>query len=327
MFKRILVPLDGSPLAECALPYARALAAASGATLALLTVVPPMQLISDYAIPYDASLEAAQLAAAGAALDVKAQSLRGTGVHVTTDITVGHAASEILRYAEENGIDCVVMATHGRGGAFHWAFGSVSRKVLTAATVPTLVVRAQDAPAHRETAATIGRILVPLDGSERAETVLPLVTELARSFGATVTLARVVPFPGGIYFGSPYAPMVAAETFDQSMDQSREAARAYLHAVAEQLRAAGITAETVIQDGDATNRLLALLDARPFDLVVMATHGRTGISRFVLGSVAERMIESSHTPVVLVRSLKATAAPASELVTVGKVSDAANATR
>jgi nucleotide-binding universal stress UspA family protein len=92
-------------------------------------------------------------------------------------------------------------------------------------------------------------------------------------------------------------------------------------------RAAGIAVETVTKDGDATARLLALLDARPFDLVVMATHGRTGIPRFVLGSVAERMIESSHTPVVLVRSLSAAATPEPDLVTVGKMPNAANATR
>ena len=327
MFNRILVPLDGSPLAESAFPYAVALAAASDASVTLLTVVQPMQLISDYYIPYDASLEAAQLASAGESLDIVAQTLRRAGVRVTTDVTVGSAADQILRYTEEYGIDCIVMATHGRGGAFHWAFGSVARKVLTAATVPTLVVRAKEAPTHPDLAAKIESILVPLDGSERAEAVLPLVKELARSFGATVTIAEIIPFPGGIYFASPYAPLVAAETFDQSMEESREAAKVYLQMVAERFRAAGITAETVTQDGDATSRLLGLLDAREFDLVVMATHGRTGIARFVMGSVAERMIEASGTPVLLFRSLKATTKAEPELVTAGKVPDAANTAR
>src|SRR4051794_24215266 len=139
MFNRILVPLDGSPLAESALPYALSLAAASDASLTLLTVVQPMQLISDYNIPYNASFEATELAAAGAALDMTADCLRHAGARVMTGVTVGSAADQILRYTEENGIDCIVMATHGRGGAFHWAFGSVARKVITAATVPTLV--------------------------------------------------------------------------------------------------------------------------------------------------------------------------------------------
>jgi nucleotide-binding universal stress UspA family protein len=326
MFNRILVPLDGSPLAASTLPYALSLAAASDASLTLLTVVQPMQLLSDNYIPYDASLEATQLAAAGAALDVMADSLRHAGARVTTGVTVGSAADQILRYTEENGIDCIAMATHGRGGAFHWAFGSVARKVLTSASVPTLVVRAKDAPAHPATAAKIGRILLPLDGSERAESVLPLVTDLARSFGATVTLARIVPFPGGIYFGSPYAPMVAAETFDDTMARDRDAAKAYLQMVADRLRAAGVAAETVIQDGDATSRLLRLLADTQFDLVVMATHGRTGIPRFVLGSVAERMIEASQTPVLLVRSLQAIAKPDLDRVVVGQI-DATNATR
>lgn len=326
MFDRILVPLDGSPLAEGALPYAITLAAASDASLTLLTVVQPMQLISDYYIPYDASLEAEQLAAAGGALDATADALRRAGARVTTAVTVGSAADQILRYSEENGIEGIVMATHGRGGAFHWAFGSVARKVLTAATVPTLVVRAKETAAHPYAAAPWRRILVPLDGSERAEAVLPLATDLAKRCGAAVTLARIVTFPGGIYFASPYAPMVAAETFDDEMAQDREAAKTYLRTVADRLHAAGVAVETVTQDGDATSRLLGLLDAQPFDLVVMATHGRTGIPRFVMGSVAERMIEASGTPVLLVRTLRPITKPEPDLVTVGKI-NAANAAR
>jgi nucleotide-binding universal stress UspA family protein len=326
MFNHILVPLDGSPLAASALPYALSLAAASDASLTLLTVVQPMQLISDTYIPYDASLEATQLAAAGAALDVTADALRHAGARVMTGVTVGSAADQILRYGEENGIDGIVMATHGRGGAFHWAFGSVARKVLTAATVPTLIVRAREVNPQPYAAAPCRRILVPLDGSERAEAVLPLVTDLAKRCSATVTLARIVPFPGGIYFGSPYAPMVAAETFDDQMAKDREAAKIHLRTVAERMGAAGIAVETVTQDGDAVSRLLSLLDKQSFDLVVMATHGRTGIARFVMGSVAERMIEASETPVLLVRTLGAMTTPESDAVTVGKI-DAANTAR
>jgi nucleotide-binding universal stress UspA family protein len=280
-----------------------------------------MQLISDYYVPYDASLEAGQIAAAFVALDTTAGVLRRAGARVTTAVTVGSAADQILHYVEENDADCIVMATHGRGGAFHWAFGSVARKVLTAASVPTLVVHAKEASPQPYAAAPFRRILVPLDGSECAEAVLPLVTELAKQCSATVTLARIVPFPGGIYFASPYAPMVAAETFDDAMAKDREGAKAWLWTVAERMRAAGIAVETVTQDGDAASRLLGLLDRQAFDLVVMATHGRTGIARFVMGSVAERMIEASETPVLLVRTLGAMTKPESAVVMVGKIDD------
>jgi nucleotide-binding universal stress UspA family protein len=321
MFNRLLVPLDGSQLAESALPYALAVAATSDAAITLLTVVQPMQLISDYAIPYNASLEAEQIAAAFVALDTTAGALRRAGARVSTGVTVGSAADQILHYGEENGIDGIVMATHGRGGAFHWAFGSVARKVLTTATVPTLVVRAKEVNPQPYAAVPFRRILVPLDGSERAEAVLPLVTEMAKECHATVTLARIVPFPGGIYFGSPYAPMVAAETFDDQMAKDREAAKSYLRTVAERMGAAGIAVEMVTQDGDAVSRLPSLLDKQPFDLVVMATHGRTGIARFVMGSVAERMIEASETPVLLVRTPGAMTKPELAVVAVGKSDD------
>lgn len=327
MFTRILVPLDGSPLAQSALPYALALASAEDAPVTLLSVVPPTQMLPDYYIPYSAAMEAAQLAAAGDALDTLARSLRAHGPRVTTAVAVGDAADQILRYAEENDVDAIVMASHGRGGAFHWAFGSVARRILTGATVPTLVVRAKDAPEHAETPASLRSILVPLDGSELAEAVLPLVTDLARSIGASVTLARVVPFLGGIYMASPYAPLVVPDTFDQAMEDARTTARAYLDAAAERLRRAGITVETVERDGDPASRLLSLMDEEHYDLVVAATHGRTGITRWVMGSVAEHLIEASHTPVLLVRSVVPAKTESSEAEPVGAIRNAANAAR
>jgi nucleotide-binding universal stress UspA family protein len=327
MFVRVLVPLDGSPLAQSALPYALALASAVDAPITLLSVVPPMQMLTDDYVPYNAATEAVQLADAGDALDALARSLRTHGVRVTTAVAVGDAADQILRYTEENDVDAIVMASHGRGGALHWAFGSVARKVITGATVPTLVVRAQDAPEHAETPAPLRSILVPLDGSELAEGVIPLATDLARSCGASVTLARVVPFPGGIYMASPYAPLVAADTFDHAMEQARDAARVYLEAAAERLRSAGITVEAVVRDGDPASRLLSLMDEDRYDLVVAATHGRTGIRRWVMGSVAERLIESSHTPVLLVRSTALAATGSLGAEPVGVARDAANAAR
>lgn len=327
MFAKILVPLDGSPLAQSALPPALALASATDAPLTLLSVVPPTQLLPDYNIPYNAAMEAAQLAAAGDALDTLAQSLRAHGPRVTTAVTVGGAADSILRYAEENGVDLIVMASHGRGGAFHWAFGSVARKVITGATVPTLVVRAKEPPKHAEIPAPMRSILAPLDGSELAEAVIPLVTDLARSLGASVTLARIVPFPGGIYFGSPYAPMVAPDTFDQAMEEARAAARGYLDSVADRLRHAGVSVETVERGGEPAGRLLSLMDEKKYDLVVAATHGRTGFRRWAIGSVAERLIESSHTPVLLVRSAAPAGTESSEAESVGVTSDAADTAR
>lgn len=327
MFTRILVPLDGSPLAQGALPYALALASATDAPLTLLSVVPPARLMTDYYIPYDAAGEAAALARAGSALDAVAQSLRAHGPRVMTAVAVGDAADQILRYTEGNGVDAIVMASHGRGGAFHWAFGSVARKVITGATLPTLVVRVKDAVEQSVMPARIRGILVPLDGSDLAEAGLPLASDLARRCAAHVTLARVVPFPGGLFMASPYTPLVAPDTFEQAMEDARTAARADLDSVAARLRRDGITVETVIREGDPAGQLLSLMDKERYDLVIAATHGRTGITRWVMGSVAERLIEGSHTPVLLVRSVAAASPESSASVPGEAIHDAANAAR
>jgi nucleotide-binding universal stress UspA family protein len=327
MFTHILVPLDGSPLAQSVLPYALALASATGAPITLLSVVPPAQMMNDYYLPYDAAEEAEGLARAGDALDDLARSLRSRSLRIATAVTVGDAADEIIRYGEENGVDAIVMASHGRGGAFHWAFGSVARKVITGATVPTLVVRAKEATAHPETPASIHSILVPLDGSELAEAVIPLATDLARSMGASVTLARIVPFPGGIYVGSPYTPLVAPDTFNEAMNAARTAARTYLFSIAEQVRRSDLSVEIVVRDGDPASHLLSLMDEEKYDLVVAATHGRTGAKRWVLGSVAERLVESSHTPVLLARSRATAASDDSDALLAGVHHNAANAAR
>lgn len=302
MFDHIIVPLDGSPLAESALPDALALADATGASVTLLQVVPPSHQMLDYNLRYDAAAESEQLDRAGDALEVRARSLSSPGRCVRSYVTVGDAAEEIVRYAERVGGQCIVMATHGWGGVLHWAFGSVARKVLTTARVPTLVIRPQGVPEHPDRPATIRTILVPQDGSERAEAAIPVARELAQKLHARLTLARIVPVLTEMFVGSPYTPLMRSTYTDEAMGAARTAARAHLDVLARGLRSDGIAVETIVNDGSPVDRLLNLLNEQPRDLVVMSTHGRTGISRWVMGSVAERLVEASHTPVFIVRA-------------------------
>lgn len=302
MFRGITVPLDGSPLAESALPYALALGDALRVPVTLMHVVPLPKMTLDYQLRYDATNEAALLAQAGDMLKSRARSLVSSGRRVDTYATVGDAAEEIVRYTERSDGWCIVMATHGAGGVLHWAFGSVARKVLTAATVPTLIVRPDAAPERPDEPATIRKILVPLDGSDLARAALPIAKDLAKSLGAPVTLARVVPIPTAMYLDSPYAPMMAQPYLADAISAEREAAAADLDVIAKELREAGITATTVVQVGSPANDLLDLLADGQYDLVVMSSHGRTGVKRWVLGSVAERLVEAAHTPVLIARS-------------------------
>jgi len=306
MFSGITVPLDGSPLAERALPYALALGNAMRVPVTLMHVVPLPKLTLDYQLRYDATEEAALLAQAGDMLESRARTLVGSALRVATYAAAGDAAEEIVRYAERSDGRCIVMATHGAGGVLHWAFGSVARKVLAAATVPTLVVRPRAVPERPGEPATIQKILVPLDGSDLAREALTLVKTIAKPLRATVTLARIVPIPTGMYMASPYTPMMTQPYFDETIAAQRAAAAADLDAIVGELREAGITATSVVQAGSPANQLLDLLADGQYDLVVISSHGRTGVKRWVLGSVAERLVEASHTPVLIVRAAVST---------------------
>lgn len=302
MFTRMIVPLDGSPLAQCALPYALALADAAGVPMTLLHVVAPLATTLDFDWQYDASLEATALARAYDALVPLAQSLHAPGRRVETQVLLGDAPAEILHYADRGAQDLVVMATHGRGGALHWAFGSVARKVLTTTDTPLLIVRPSRSPEQPTQPAAIRSILVPLDGSARAETVLPLVRAVAKSCHAQVTLTRVVPLLPSDYVMSSYTTPSELAYLDEITTAARAAATKHLGTIAAEWTAAGVKTEAVVQTGEVAHTLLESIASGGYDLVAMTTHGRTGLSRWVLGSVAERLIEGSHTPILLVRS-------------------------
>jgi len=302
MFTRVIVPLDGSPLAQSALPYALALADAAGIPMTLLQVVAPLATTLDFDWQYDASLEATALARAYDALVPLTQSLHTAGRRVDTQVLLGDPPAEILHYADRGAQDLLVMATHGRGGALHWAFGSVARKVLTTTDTPLLIVRPSRVPEQPTQPAAIRSILVPLDGSARAETVLPLVRAVAKSSNAQVTLTRVVPLIPSDYVMSSYTTPSELTYLDEITAAARAAATAHLGTLAAEWTAAGVKTDAVVQTGAAANTLLETLTGGGYDLVAMTTHGRTGLSRWVLGSVAERLIEGSHTPVLLVRA-------------------------
>ncbi len=302
MFTRVIVPLDGSPLAQSALPYALALADTAGVPVTLLQVVAPLATTLDFDWQYDASLEAAALARAYEALVPLTQSLHTAGRRVETQVLLGDPPAEILHYADRGAQDLVVMATHGRGGKLHWAFGSVARKVLTTTDTPLLIVRPSQVPEQPTQPAAIRSILVPLDGSARAETVLPLVCAVAKSGNAQVTLTRVVPLLPPDYVMSSYTTPSELTYLDEITTAARTAARKHLGTIAAAWTAAGVKTEAVVQTGEVAHTLLETIASGGYDLVAMTTHGRTGLSRWVLGSVAERLIEGSHTPILLVRA-------------------------
>lgn len=289
-FQTILVPLDRSERAERALPVAERLAAAFGGTLLLAHVSEPVATLRDFPGPAIAPHVYTELSQiedqlAHEYLDRVSAEVRGRGLRVATRALHGQPAVELLDLEEREQVDLVVMASHGYGGVERFAFGSVADRILRHGKAPVLVVRPWG---DERRYAHLARALVPLDGSTAAETALPLARALAGDPVHSITLLRVV---------DPELP--AGET---------EQARRYLQATREQLvgqlDGRGCAVESLVLYGAAAEQILER-SAQEGDLVILSTHGRSGPERWVLGSVADRVLQAARVPVLLVRAPKA----------------------
>lgn len=283
MFATVLVPLDGSELAEAAVPYAKGIAEKTGAVLHLVRVV-----------PIEASPDEAT-----EAREYLSRLSGQVGERVQLSVRYGHPAAEIIDLVQELAEPLIVMTTHGRGGLGRWLYGSVADRVVRGAGVPVLLIRS-GIPAREP--GVLRSIVVPLDGSVLAEAALPAALELARRFSADLHLVRVVETPE-VYalLGAHGTASVSADLIADVTRQMVESASAYLSEVAERLRGEGIRVESHVLEGLAIEQLLAFEREQQPDLVVMATHGRGGLSRVIFGSVAERILREGNAPVMLIR--------------------------
>ena len=223
-------------------------------------------------------------------LAAQAERVRPFGFQVEVDVRVGRAAEEVLSAASNTGADLIIIATHGRDGIARWRLGSVADKIVRHADCPTIVVGPN---VNKELEPySLRRILVPLDGTPLAEEALPVATWIAQANGAEFDLVRVVSLPGaGIYDGMGYSVDLLTDIED--------AARAYLAEVAARLEKR-VAVRTELLLGDAGDQLLAHMKETPSELVVVASHGRAGLVRTALGSVADRMLHGPA-PVLILR--------------------------
>ena len=276
MLKTILVPLDGSPAAEAVLPYVELLASRTGAEVKLLTVTDEDATASDY-------------------LDDVAAELTSRSLACSARTVSGGEAEAILDEADAISADLIAMSTHGRSGVVRWILGSVASKVLHGSARPLLLVRARDS--REDAAPAIERILVPLDGSQTSLAVLPYVEELAAALGARLVLLNVVP-PLDLYPGVG----TGAAQLGSLMEDLHKQAQAFLDQVAAEIEGrGGASAQTVVTTGfpiDEVSRVGRDVDAR---LIAMATHGRSGVDRWVVGSVADGVVRRSPLPCLLIR--------------------------
>lgn len=305
MFSRILVPLDGSAIAAQALPYGVALAEKFGSPLSLASILIPhlkdLGVGDVFGITSDTRRAAEEQAATIASdyLQSVAAPLRARGMDVEWHTIRGeNAADEIIDIAAAEGNGLIVMSTHGRTGFQRLRLGSVAQHVMRHATTPTLIVRAQENPPPEGTS-LVQQITVTLDGSPLAERALPIATRLAAVFDVPLTLLRVLPnviYPTAYYDTLYIPPGKELEEYAQS------AAEQYLAHVAAGLTLPKVRTHWLRGRGSAPEDLIAdYLREQPPGIAVMASHGRGGISRWVIGSTAEGVITAASCPVLVVR--------------------------
>ncbi|HEX5479954.1 MAG TPA: universal stress protein [Dehalococcoidia bacterium] len=285
----IIVTLDGSELAEGALPYATKLAAALHTHLVLVTVSEATEGELGARFP-DLKLDIDQ--SADAYFQTYLERVRDRLQQPEARIIVlgGDATEQILNAANETGARMIVMATHGRSGLRRWGYGSQLSKMAASSPVPVLAVGPQIL--EGKGAAELRRILVPLDGSKFAEAALPAARTLADALGAHVVLLRVQPWAATTY------PYVASATYTPAIDDALEdEARIYL---LQQVKAFSPPAEMRVARGDPAAAIIDLVNSAGVDLIVMSTHARQGLFRAALGSVADRVIQA-NAPVLLIR--------------------------
>ena len=293
MYKRMLVPLDGSELSEVVFPYAKELAGRLDLEIVLLHVHNPEE--SETLPLHQAYIERKVEVMARQTEEMRQRmgiGQQAKAVQVRGELVAGYPAEEILRYADENDVGFILMATHGRSGIRRWVLGSVAEKILQASKIPVWLVRA-GVPAEvvydkwpRIT------MLVPLDGSELAEAVLPHVKTLAKQQGIeqmdVVLFGVAEPSVGSVY----YIPNVPT-----TLEEMKE----YLAKIEKRLKDAGLTVKSEARRGNPAEQIIEYAGENPFNLIVMSTHGRSGLGRWVFGSVADKVLHGASSPVFLVR--------------------------
>jgi len=307
MIRTILVPLDGSGFAEHALPLAVSLATHAGATLRLLRVVPPLAdylfmppLISD---PLDAQLRQLHRADAQTYLDGVVQRLGGGAASVICDVMEEKEgiSESICADVVKTKTDLIVMTSHGRGAVARFWLGSIADKLVRTAPVPVLLARPpENAPADLVHPAKLQHFLLALGGNTIAERIVEPALAIGKATGAAYTLVRVVrpAFPHLIGRSAAGSGSIGLGKIDE---QNRLKAEDYLRTVAERLRAEGATVQTRVHVAEQPAAAL-LWEATQVgaDLIALETHGR-GVSRLLMGSVADKVVRGSSLPVLVCR--------------------------
>ncbi len=324
MFKRILVPLDGSELAERAIPVAARIARASGGTIVFVRVILPPVEFGTYSVEQEhlidlkpsaferrlAEAESYLLNVAITHADVLA------GIATETDIVTGATAPEIISTARLEKIDLIVMCSHGETGLKRWVFGSVAQEAVRHSPAPVLVLNGHGTFLRVPDAAHPLRVLIALDGSALSETALEPAIGLLTTWtnaptegGGELHLLHMVDVPPvyGKFRSQAYVP-------DSLRNEVRQEAETYVKAVTDRLLAGPLAkSQLTVTSGvylstDVAGTMIKMAEHAEnaehtggYDLIAMATHGRSGLRRLVMGSITEHVLGATTLPLLIVR--------------------------
>lgn len=292
MFRRILVPLDGSLRAELILEY----------LLPLLKDRKP-ELILARAVAEPGRGEPADtlLPSAEAYLARIQEGLAQDGVRAGTRIVLGPPAAALLESARREGADVIALTTHGRSGLDRLVMGSVAESILRKSEIPVLAIRSFSPRIFSGRANPFRKILLPVEEGKLAASVLPTVGSFARAFGSEVLVVHVAagaPLAAGAFFGS-----IAAREFAPPPVEAEEAPvpSDAIDRVSADLARAGLGVRTLTVRGDVSSKIVELALSQAADVILMATHGRSGFLRWVKGSVTEEVLRASPIPLLAFR--------------------------
>ncbi len=284
MYEKVLISLDGSENSEMVLPYAEELARQLNSELEIVGVC------SEHEHTFDRLFKNY--------LNELVNQLNSKGLQSRAVFLHGNAAEEILNYANNSDTSLIGMATHGRSSISRWILGSVAEKVLKGATKPLLLISEKRSKEKAAKTPMFQRILIPLDGSTLGEAVLPWAKELAKRTKAKLFLLHVILSPDKLTGVSHYAISFQGQLIETLRKHGQE----YITSVAAELEREKLDFKYDLITGMPADIILDYAKGNDIDLIAMSTHGRTGVRRFVLGSVADKVVHVSEVPILLIRS-------------------------
>lgn len=295
MFKKILIPLDGSAIATSVLPHGQFLATLTEAEVTLLNVLESET--AAHVDPIDWHLRKVE---ASSYLQETSETLSET-VPVQYVLLEGKPAERIIEYTQQNDIDLLVLCSHGRGGLNDWHISSLCQKIIQRIDKSVLLIRATPNMEIPEREITYKRILVPLDGSQRAESVLPLATKLAQQCDAELLLVHVVEQPNLLQ----RTPLTADDQhlLEQLTQRNQEEAEEYFDYLKSYLPLE-VQTKVVISE-NVMNKLHEVVKNEAVDLVLFNAHGRSGIELWPYGSIVTNFIQHGTTSLLIVQDLSA----------------------